>query len=331
MLQIGIEAGLEPNDIKVKASGSDRSALFRSTFAQFCGLDDNDIKFRIGVALSERGAWGGANPNFWWAAASTTKRAFATYGSHGWGWAKPGDTFAELTLLDAKLVSLSRQPVLIDRAIWDARSDPDVQTRTLSIDQTVEQTVETSWERTTSLEVSAKVGVDAGPFSAETTATASTSWTQAGSSSGTKTVAIKDEVTQEVQPGQLLLAGEVIQRSQAHLELTYQMVLDPASYIACHTTGHTNHKKSGIETGAPWHVPGVGVTPWLAIPATKVAPHTQVVRKQIVTVDVVADSMGSVWPLDGTLAADIDRAVNLNEQVVLAKTDKPVDIEIEAV
>ncbi|MXY07640.1 MAG: hypothetical protein F4169_04630 [Gammaproteobacteria bacterium] len=145
------------------------------------------------------------------------------YGHYG----NPDSARVKVTALEAKIVSLTRQPTIIDSAVWDNRTEENPHDFSATVNTEVEESVESHWDVTHGISTNEDVKVGVGPVDAEGSVEYSTTWGEGGSHSTTKSVSTSDTISGSVEPGKMQLAALVAQRGVLTIEVTYRFeILD---------------------------------------------------------------------------------------------------------
>lgn len=312
---------LDPADIKVQASGS---AVEFATPADLTpwNLDQAYwLKQRIFNFLNEHGYHAPSEPLL----AScfhgdsfdrkTMVIADPDRDGRGFGhYAYPADARVKLTALDAEIVSLTRQPTIIDSAIWDNRNEENPHDFSATVETEVQDTVESHWDVSHGLTESIDVKVGVGPVDTEGSVSYETTWGEGGSHSTTKSVSTSDTISGSVEPGAMQLAALVCQRGVLTVKVRYRFELLDGNIRAW---WYGKRGKGGLHVGQPvTGAAGSGIDASnLAAPIVPVVEFAfgegATVREstQILTCDFFADADLSAHPLKDKSPEAISEAI----------------------
>ncbi|MXZ01460.1 hypothetical protein F4Y93_12765 [Candidatus Poribacteria bacterium] len=231
---------------------------------------------------------------------------------------RPDPARMSVVAKSARIVSLTRQPVIVDSAVWDNRPNDNPRDFSATVETEVEDSVESHWDVSHGLTLTQDVKVGIGPADAEGSVAYVTTWGEGGSHSTTKSVSTTDTISASLDPGELAVAALVAQRGVLTIEADYAyQIVD--GWLRARFYSHDG--RGGLSHGNPvTGAPGSGIdASWIAAPVRKILyavdGEADMVKtqKQTLTVDFFADAVLASYPLQGhtgeVTADDIDNAV----------------------
>ena len=230
-IHVSIQPGLTPDQVSVRVSGYERHKITAAILADNWGIQDlaplvkqwaeswHYRNIRIDEIVWDATELG--EP----AALAASARGYANFYGHG----ALLPLCVQLAPTAGRLLEIQQEVVLVDRAIWDNRGNPDPRHFEASMGVTSSTSVESSWERSQSLGVASEIGTSIGPVDAKTSISYTDSWGESHGKSTGEDISFNNSISGDLEPGELQVAAATQQRGFAHIQTDFGLSLAPYS------------------------------------------------------------------------------------------------------
>ncbi len=223
-IQVTIQPGLTPADVVAKATGYQDAPISAQILADAWGIPN-----LAAVARAFAKANGYTNLSIGdpiWDASTMNGPAQLEPGQKG------AANFAQNILrayvrlepTGCHLVQIQEEVVLADHAIWDNRKNPDRREFKAAMSVKSSTSVESSWEHSQTVGIAAEIGTKIGPVDAKTSVSYEDSWGESHGESRGEDIEFSNDISGELEPGELQVAALTQQRGFATIKTDFQVV-----------------------------------------------------------------------------------------------------------
>ena len=315
-INITIQPGLTPSEVVAKATGYKDTEISAEILADAWGIPD-----LAAVARDYAKANGYANLSIGdpiWNASMLGSAAQLEPGQNGAAnfATNIADAYVRLEAGACHLVQIQEEIVLADHAIWDNRRNPDKREFKAAMSVKSSTSVESSWEHSQSVGIEAEIGTKIGPVDAKTSISYEDSWGESHGESHGEEIEFSNDISGELEPGELQVAALTQQRGFAKIRTDFQIVQpsyhwdEPTTHgflVGFHAHGTV---KSTTDSGGDVSVGEVVIQLTDLLDQAGVGRSVKNTRTDII--GVFADADLSSYPIPDTSESSVETATGVH-------------------